>query len=159
MTYTFTHLGYIPKSGTAKPYSRWCLILLDTATQFSKGIVPFYTHTNYIWILQLLHILPQSDIVSVKFSHFWLVCSEISLWFWFLIVLMTSDVEYLFVCWSAIHLGFVVNSCLRFCPFKKIEFVFLLLIYKSSLTRIFYYKYFHQCLTCHFILFMIIFDE
>ena len=81
-------------------------------------VAPFYSPTSNVWRFPLLHMLPNTCLLSIK-KHYFLRTTKVGRKWFLLVVLicistMTNDVEHLFMCLLAIHI-----SSLEKCLFRS----------------------------------------
>lgn len=87
----------------------------------------FYIPTSYVWVIQFLYILIIWCCHNFLFQPFWKVCSDISLWFYFLIYLMVNDFEHI-ICLFDICISFLVKCLFMSFTYFLIELLFCLLV-------------------------------
>lgn len=128
--------------------------------QFSKVAVTIYAITCNIWDFCLLYIFN----CYLVFSILKILALARMSWYW---ILLTSEVEYLFICLLAIWISSFIECLLKSFAPLKITFSFFLTICRGSLSILdispllnyFIMIFFFHSVGCIFPLLIMSFDE
>lgn len=115
-----------------KLFGHWIgiyLVFIGTIKNCSKIIVSIHTSINIAWEFQLLHILADTIVCHLNFSHWW-VFSGILFCVLICTSLLNNYIEHLPICLGYFNILFNQMPVWSFCPWNS--FFFVLYIIENS---------------------------